>query len=1033
MYATFMLAAAAAAVLLPWGVFGYINNFRFKHGNVIKNNVLPFKVKISGSYYVDQLGTPELSYLTDLPFGVTASALETSNYPVVCTGETAKLIASLDQTAQKAAADNLRDLEQLVIAPGTIAANILTLLKGWDSYVDVTDPTYGCQKIIMTAAPDTPDSFVFSIEVEFNDYKPIVFVDTMGVGMFSYKRSYDTKHSGHSSGNPIRFCGGVDYTGDMYTIEPRPKCPIASSEKARHYGRAVITVYKPNIVSYRWNATRCLQTVTHVHAYENILGNARDAWRKHRTVTTSSSECEEWNRTLSACDTFKVRSIKAGDHIGGMGMLGGLDRKSGFEYYSDHEDECTLTPQFSQNTAVNEFVSSPDLQYHYSGGDVYTTDLRTATLSRGFIEVGMPTGTMVTPWMNIPTEASQLGYYSVNNVTVIWRPIPPEKMCKYVPRFRGEVSYVKYKHGDYNIPVDPLSKDEDYTLFLIADQYGALFNVDSSQKIMDVSRFGCMPHKTDYRTSLYQTGTDQIIMVTVVDEGDPDRHAESHVPEDVRHVGTEEQVHGAYGKIVYDAQLNKVTAVTHENQLTAVKPTVKGDATKVHDLTQHFNSVKASDSPSPPRAPQIPPPKPTVNDVYNYIQYQRAETQKHNLHVRSMQSCFVNQIDWDMYAQLLDINPSRAISNRLNVAVEASMGGNGFYNVKRCELAVSVVVVPTMKTNSEEKVSVNGKDYSVKDIVSHMGVRPDPEKCFAMPLLVFTSPITGIQVVGQLTLEGVINSQRLSYLEACGKNKAHVFMVNDYGHFFYDYVKNFTETAEVVRNATDRFLRASNPTTVISSQGATLSPQAYKDHSLSKIHTLTIVQPANLREKEYSHHPTGLFSNDMYDLAEHQSASLGLMKLMEEQNFERFSTREFNAEWNADLGSTDAGLFSGIGNFAEGAGDFFMKVGEGGGSLLYGLGGGIGKAASGIGEGVGKAGKGIFDGIGDALSGTFMALAIPLVAIAVIAIVIAIVYKIVTGKKTPPVPEDQSPPPYYPQQQQAVESGAMQRKGFAFN
>jgi hypothetical protein len=1001
---------------------GYINNFRFKHGNVVKNNVLPFRVQLTGSYYIDLLGTPELSYLSTLPQGavVVADSIKNANYPVVCTGETAKLITALDSDAEHIFATKLTALERLVRAPGTSPADVTTLLGGWTGYVDTSDQAYDCKRMRLTPATDTPGAFVFTVEVEFNDYKPIVFVDTMGVGMFHYKRSYDTKHSGHASGNPIRFCGGVGYTGDMYTIENRPKCPIAaSSEKARYHGRAVVTVYKPNIVSYRWNATRCIQTLTHVHAYENIFGTSRDAWRKHRTVDTSRSECEEWNRTLSACDTFKVRSIKDSDGIA-----------SGYSYYGNHPDQCKLGPQYSQNTAVNEFVSTPDLSYHYSGGSTYASDFRTGTLSRGFIEVGMPTGTMVTPWMNIPPEASQQGYYSVNNVTIIWKPIPASKMCKYVPRFRGEVSYIKYKHGDYNLPVDPTSDVEDYTLFLVADQYGALFNVDSSQKITDVSKFGCMPHKSDYRTSVYQTGSDQIIMVTVVDEGDPNHHSKSHIPEDVRHVGTEEQVHGAYGNIVYDGHTKQVMSVIHENQLTAIKPTVKGDASKLHVLKDHFNTVKTTDAPMAPAPPVIPaiPTTASAVEVLAYVEYQRGETQKYNLHVRAMQNCFMNQLDWDMYAQLLDLNPSRAISNRLNVAVEASLGGNGFYNVKMCELAVNVVIVPTMKTNSEERVTVNGKEHTVKDIVTHMGVRPDPEKCFAMPLLVFTSPITGIQVVGQLTLEGIINAQKLAYLEACGKNKAHLFMVNDYGHFFYEYVLNFTESAEVIKNATDRFLKASNPTMVIASSG--LTTEQFKDHSLSKIHTLTVVQPANLKEKEYNHYPTGLFSNDIYSLAEHQSASLGLMKLMEEQNFERFSTREFNAEWNDDLGSTDAGLFSGMGNFAEGAGDFFMKVGQGTGSLLYGLGGGVGQAAKGVGEGVGKAGKGIFDGIGDALKGTFMALGLPLIAVAVLAIVGVIIYKQVTGKKTPPIPED--PPPYH-QQQQNYDGGVTKRQGFNFN
>ena len=1015
MNACFFLTATAVFAV----AHGYINNFRFKHGNVIKNNILPFSAKITGSYYIDILGTPELTYINDSPFktAVVAASLIKNRYPpVVCTGDIEELIvAALDHNAEEAGANRLTKLEQLIATDRVTSDHVVSLMSTWSGYVDTSKPKYGCQKLNMEPAPNTKDAYTFTISITFNDYKPVVFVDAMGVGMFNYKRSHETKHLTHSSGNPVRFCGGVDYTGDMYTVEPRPKCPIESSEKARHYGRAIITVYKPNIVSFRWNATRCLQTFTHVHAYENIIGTSRDAWRKHRMVETSESECKEWNNTLSACDTFVYRAIEEGDEI-----------ERG--YYRKHRSQCELTPQYSQNTAVNEFVSKPDLTYHYSAGSSVTGDFRTATLSRGFIEVSMPTGTLVTPWMNIPKEISRRGYYSINNVTVIWKPIPDNNFCRYVPRFRGEVSYVKYKRGDYNLPIDADSAEEEYTLFLIADQYGALFNVDSSQKIADPSKFGCMPHKFDYRTTLYQTGTDQIIMVTRVDEGFHYMHDTSHIPEDVRHEGTEELLHGAYGKMVYHGDYNGAIQVEHDNQQT-LKPTKEGNSSKVLDIQHHYHSVKTTDSRNPPTKPS-PPFQPTANDVLNYVNFQRAELQRYNLHVRAMQNCFINQIDWDIYMQMLDLNPSRAISNRLNMAVEASLGGNGFYNVKKCELALNVVVVPTMKTASEERVTINGKSFTVKEIVAHMGVKPDPEKCFTMPLLIFTSPVNGIQIVGQLTLEGLINAHKLAYLEACTKSKAHVFLVNDYGHFFFNYMLNFTETADVIRNVTDRFLRNANPIMVM--EGGSLTPKQYRDFSLSKINTLTIVQPTNLKEKEFSHFPTGLFSNDMYSVAEHQSASLGLMKLMEEQNFERFSTRQYSAEWNEDLGSTDSGLFVGLGNFVEGAGDFFMKAGEGGGALLYGLGGGVGQFGKGIGEGVGQAGKGIFEGIGDALQGTFMALGLPLVAIAVLAIIAVIVYKQVCGKKSPPSPEDTPPPPPYYEQRQEIAEGFKKRKGFTF-
>ena len=482
------------------------------------------------------------------------------------------------------------------------------------------------------------------------------------------------------------------------------------------------------------------------------------------------------------------------------------------------------------------------------------------------------------------------------------------------------------------------------------------------------------------------------------------------------HIGTDEQPHEAFASVHYDASSNKVSHVEHHNEKTSIKSR-KGNSV-IYKLEEHFNSVKQSNKPGFVNPLSEQPQQPSALDSLNYIRYQMVETQKHNLHVRAIQSCITNQLNWDVYTQLLDLSPSRAISNRLNVAVEASLGGNGFYNVKRCELAINVAVISTLRTNSNEKVTVNGKGFTVKEIVRHMGVIPDPEKCFAMPLLVFTAPTTGVQVVGQLTLEGVINTQKLSYIEACIPNKAFVFLINDFGHFFFEYTKNFTESAEKIRNATDRFL-------VASSAVQTRITNFHKQHELSKIHILSIVQPLNLKEKEYNHFPTGVYSNDIYSIGEHQSISLGLMKLMEAQNFERFAAREFAQDWNRDKSSDDASLYYGSGNFLDGVGNLFIKAGEGGGALLYGLGGGVGNALNGIGSGVGTAGKGIFNGIGEALNGSLLSLGLPLIAIAIVAIIGVVIYKQLKGKS-----KMVEPPPSYYEEEKSIKG---KRKGFSFD
>lgn len=1021
-----------AATLCLGCVEGYINNFRFRHSNVFKGDILPFTAQLTGTYYLDVLGTPELSYLTDLNKQgvVTAEHLRNHGLPTVCTGDTAGMIAALDGKSHNASSARLKALESKIHS-GASDATIGTLMYSWGPYLDTSDPKYACLPLSTTIAWNVSGGYTFTLTVTFDNYKPIVFVDALGVGLFTYKRAFEaTRHSGHRSGNPVRFCGGVDYTGDMYTFEPRPKCPTTTPKDARHHGRAMITVFKPNIVSVRRSVTRCVQHVTHVHAYENIFGTSRDAWKKARTAKTTPADCREWKRTKNACGSFSRSSMEEDDDISPR-------------HYHMHPNQCRFVEQHSQNQAAQEYMTDPYLQYHYSGGDVNTYDMRSAMLTEGFMEVSMPTTTMVTPWMTIPKEFKSKGEYEINNVTLVWDAFEPDDLCLYVPRFRGEVSYIKYKHSDYNVPLDPINPaSERYTMFLMADHYGAMFNVDSDQRITNVSALNCMPHKTDFRTTVYQSGTDQIIMVTVVDEGNTNRYDTSHIPEPMRHMGVDEQAHSGFSEIRYDPKTKSVHGATGENSATHVNPTRTGDISKVHDLATQFSSVKRSDK-SGFTQTVVPPTQPTdltSVDTINYVLYQQTEIQKENMHIRAQQNCFINQLDWDVYTQLLDLNPSRAISTRLNMAVEASHGGNSFYNVKMCELAVDVVVIPTLRTSSEEPVTVGGKATTVKEIVKTMGVAPDPEKCFAMPLVVFTSSLSGIQVVGQLSLEGIVRIDRMSYLEACGKNKAHIFMVGDYGHFFFDYAKNFTERYNVVRNATDRFLQATmhirgGESAPPGSSRRDIAIAEFRQHALSKIHTLTIVQPTNLKEKEYRHYPTGLFSNNLYSVAEMQSVSLGLMKVMEEQNYERFAMKEFAMDWGNDVGSSDSGIFHGSEKFLEGSGDFFLKLGEGGGALLYGLGGGLGQTLKGAGEGVGAAGKGIFSGIGDALKGTILTLALPLIAVAVLAIVGVIIYKKLTGQETPPPsppPQDEADPPHPPQYAFDPPNTTKQRPGFNF-
>ena len=1023
----------------------------------MKGDTLPFSAKLTGTYYLDWKGTPGLGFLASKKDVISATTLKSGIAPpVICVGDVDELIAKMNGEAHDVLQDRLDSLNSEIAGGTTSDHDLTTMVQEWGYYVNIKDPKYRCRLLSpLSASKETDDNgYTFTVTVTFGGFKPVVFLDALGMGVFSYKRMPDQSHSHHTSGNPVRFCGGVDYTGDMYTIEPRPKCPVATHPEARHYGRAMISVYKPNIVSVRRNATRCVQHATHVHSYENIFGGAKDCYQRPTwSVRTPPNDCRTWKKSKNACPEMKVRALLENDNVN-------------VNHYSNNPDQCKFKKQFSDNPSATEYITQPDLACHYSRGDINAYDLRDALLTEGFMEVSMPTKTAVTPWMTIPKDRLMDGEYEFNNVTVVWEPFKSDELCPFVPKFRGEVTYIKYKHGDYDFPLDPdtaNADEEQYTLFLLAEQYGVLFNVDSSQKILDTSKLRCMPHARDYSTDVYQTGGDQIIVVTRVDDGKD--NSESHIPEDLQHLGVDEQPHSAYEAIHYDSSSGKV----HKSMGESEQPYYKvraGDQSKKHDLAQHYSIVSKSNAPgftpeakkkytkkSPEEvkdsmkgAADLTPLQITQTDALAYALFKMQERERENLHIRVTEGCIRRQIEWDLETQFLDQNPSRALSARLNTAVEASLGGNGYYNVKKCELAFGLKVIPTLFTNSPEKITLNGKSIAVRDVVSHLGVKPDPEKCFTMPLVIFKSSITMEEIVGQLSLEGIIKIDKLTYLEACGRNKAFVFMVENTGHFFFNYLRNFTEDASVIKNATERFLEASTPTPT---QGTVVTPdlpeiklaalrEEIRKHTLAKIHTITLIEPVNLKEKQFSHYPTGLYSNNLYSIAEFQSVSMGLMKLMEEQNYERFALREFTKEYvNSFTTGTDGGLFSGMGNFLEGTGDFFLKMGEGAGALAYGIGGGIGQAYKGAGEGVGAAGKGVFGGVGDALQGTLMTLGLPLIAVAIIAVVGVIIYKQLSGNDKPPPPYEEEEQEYQPQQHlpSAIprrRTSTKKRNGFSF-
>ena len=123
-----------------------------------------------------------------------------------------------------------------------------------------------------------------------------------------------------------------------------------TASSARHYGRALITVYKPNIVSIRRDLTKCAQHLTRVTTITGFFNTIVYGGRRKRSVRTTPADCRKWRDTKNACETFKISNIAEGDVLD-------------YHYYSDYPDECKLESVVSQNQAMSEYQTKPNHSY----------------------------------------------------------------------------------------------------------------------------------------------------------------------------------------------------------------------------------------------------------------------------------------------------------------------------------------------------------------------------------------------------------------------------------------------------------------------------------------------------------------------------------------------------------------------------------------------------------------------------------------------------------------------------------------------
>lgn len=935
-----------------------LHNFHFRSSNLLYGTKLPQTVEIAGTYYLNP-DHPEIKKLNnhaffksgktkglpakDFSIALLMDTQSSDGSPYVCTKNVISKLANITQDNHDIVDKNLKALDNAV---SNLDATTNAAQFNFDaSKMETFYPTDGCQSLrpfmtlntlnVSIVGPELAGKiFDFTFKHTFTDFVPVFFTDPFGGASFHYKQKDDKTDFQKESGHPLRYCDGVTYGFQMYTMEPRPVCPAETSLRREHE-KGVLTVYKPNIVPVSRTVHRCQYGRTRVHSGRTFCCFGAK-YNNQPLVTVRRATKEKECRDM----------------------------------VKDHTDKWygTLTPTVAGNYTYSSFATHNDKSFSYSGLGSHTRDVGDAFLETAEMKVMMPSLTIVTPWgLNIPRSYVYKGTWTDGISRLVWEQFQKEELCLHVPRVTTNVEVVIYKNGDELLEKSPSPGATETTFFVSREVHG-VWSVDDSMLLTKkgTEKFNCI--RQGDNDKIYITKNGDIIKYSRGDSIHP-----KSVPEEHQHLlgtTTHHHEHTSFVEITSGGN-GSVTAVN--SKYSALHEKNKNDTViKMKDI-KTAEDYKKNKKKLPP-VPKNSQDQTTWQEAVAYIEYERTETANENIHKRAIDSCEQSKLEWDMFVQLLDISPSRAISGRLRDVVQATHGGNGYYNVKRCELVFDHTILPTLFTNSTTTFKLNGKTLTARNISVMLGVVPSESKCFNYPIVKFRTSGSSEFKIGQLTRDGSIDTLSAKHLEPCRKSRLLVFNINDKVNIFRDYRLEATLLAKDVTRLIDTYESAHKTL----KDG---TPQSLSDpliEYISKIGIIPLMKP--LQEKKFKHYPTGQQVVDRYSVAESQAGVSSLIELMADRSYSEYATKVWQQRTIVDwTGSNIPSDSDGLGEFASGIAGFFTGavggivggadklaggIGSGIASIASGIGSGIGDIGSGVGSAVGDIGEGIGDGVG---------------------------------------------------------------------
>ena len=941
------------------GASNGINNFNFHGTNVIYGSKLSQKVVITGIYYMNfenpqyadlvhndlfQKGILSIGKKFDISF-------VKGKGPWVCEHNPDALLANITQRNHDIVETNLKLMDEgvsvLQIGKVTIFSFDFDLNKAKQFIpIQTCRPIVNMKRLNNTNLNEyNRKVFSFSITHEFKSFAPLIFVDYFGMTAFHYKQKITEQESLSSMGQPLRYCDGSSYGSTMYTPEDRPVCPTDTSNHRVHQ-IGMITIYKPNIVTISRAISRSLYGKTHLYGGRYFLGEKYD----NKPITT-----KHWPPSENEC----------------LGMRHNLTSKYG-----------KLDPRGSGQYTLAAFNTHNDKTIHYPLWSSWSKDVFDAFMEKSVMKILMPNMVMRTPWFGIPRPYLYKSTYSEQNSRVVWDALVPEDLCLFVPRMTTEVNAIFYPDTNH-LHEETSSSGSDTMGIFISDSVKGAWTVDDKMEIntTKAANLNCIK-KPSSNQKLYLLKTGEILIYTKDGRFFPkNMHANVWGATTAHH-----EAHSSFVEISVDK--GHVTSIHNQHK----SGSDKGDGSTL-DIAEMYKPVE--ENKLAPNKMEKPIPSgslqgeknasqegdqnyQTLQDQINYLEWQRGEIQRSNVHQRAINNCHQNQLAWDTFTQLLDISPSRAIGARLKQAVQATHAGNRVYSVKQCELILNNVIIPTLFTNSSRKFKINGKEKGMSEIIQGLGVVPSDRKCLVYPLIKFRIRGSGFEMIGQLQTDGTIDTVHASHMEDCQHNRELVFDINENTSFFKDYILQATIPTKEVKDH-ERALMSAHAAVKKMTQNLNgigfslgLSPL---DEFISKIHIIPITNP--LLEKKFAHFPTGLHSADPYSLNEKQSAIFALDELVRAKSYSDYAGRMWVQKTIIDYsGKEDGGSFINVlGKGLKGAANFIgstiLDIGEG-------LGGGIEKVGAGIGKSIDHIGTGLGHGVG-ALGQSFSRLLLTIV------------------------------------------------------